>query len=178
MLTANDVGPGWRADTLTDTGSKPASEPYSGSSGDAGCDRALADAPTGSITIALGAQRAFEDPNGLRLVASVQVYDGDSAALQLAKTRALLSGCSGLSLPFQNTTARFSALPTPALGDEALGMRVVFDHNGPQTLDSVLIRMGPDLAAVTVAGATSLAPATLERLTRRAAELLRSAVRD
>ncbi|WP_331738360.1 permease-like cell division protein FtsX [Embleya sp. NBC_00896] len=176
--TADDVGPEWSADTLTDTGPKPASEPYSGSSGNAGCDRALAGAPTGRITITLGAQRMFQDRNGLRLTATVQVYEGDSAALQLAKTRALLAGCADLPLPMQGTTVRFHTLPAPTLGDETLGMRLVLDHNGPKTVDSIMVRMGPNIAAVTVSGDPILPSTTLEQLARRAAEHLHAAVSD
>ncbi|GCD97050.1 hypothetical protein [Embleya hyalina] len=82
-MTADDVGPGWSGGTLTDTGS----EPYLGNSGDAGCDRALAGVPAGSITIALGTRREFESCDGLPPAASVQVYDGDGSALRLAETR-------------------------------------------------------------------------------------------
>ncbi|MFE3205778.1 permease-like cell division protein FtsX [Embleya sp. NPDC059237] len=181
VLTADDVGPGWSGGALTDTGSKPASGPYSGSSGDTGCDRAIAGAPAGAITIALGARREFESVNGLRLAASVQVYDGNSAALQVAKTRAMLAGCTGIPMPYQGTTARFSTLPAPALGDESLGIRVIVEHDGPKTVDSILIRVGPNLAGIVVtplADNVTLPPATLDRLARQAADLLRAATRN
>ncbi|MFI1584735.1 permease-like cell division protein FtsX [Embleya sp. NPDC020630] len=181
VLTADDLGPGWSGGALTDTGSKPASGPYSGSSGDAGCDRAIAGAPAGAITIALGARREFESVNGLRLAASVQVYNGDSAALQVAKTRAMLAGCTGIPMPYQGTTARFSTLPAPALGDESLGIRVIVEHDGPKTVDSILIRVGPNLAGIVVtplADNVTLPPATLDRLARQAADLLRATTRN
>ncbi|GCD95910.1 hypothetical protein [Embleya hyalina] len=57
-------------------------------------------------------------------------------------------------------------------------MRVVLEHGGPKTVDSVVIRIGSGFAAVTVtpvADDITLPAATLERLTRRAADLLRSA---
>ncbi|MFI1584701.1 permease-like cell division protein FtsX [Embleya sp. NPDC020630] len=177
VLTVDDLGPGWTAGAVTDTGSKPASEPYSGRSGNAGCDRALAGVPAGAVTIALGAQRVFENGNGLRVTASVQVYDDDDAALQLAKTRAMLAGCSGIPLPYQGTVARFGTLPAPALGEETLGMRVIVEHDGPRTLDAVMIRIGPDLVGITVAPLAddaTMPAATLERLARRATELLRT----
>ncbi|WP_439681057.1 permease-like cell division protein FtsX [Embleya sp. MST-111070] len=181
VLTADDVGPGWSVGSLTDTGSKPASESYSGGSGDAGCDRALAGAPAGAITVALGARREFESVNGLRLAASVQVYDGDSAALQLAKSRALLAGCTGIPLPYEGTTVRFATLPTPALGDETLGVRMIVEHDGPKTADTILVRVGPNLAGIVVtplADDATLPPATLDRLARHAADLLRAATRN
>ncbi|MYS84834.1 permease-like cell division protein FtsX [Embleya scabrispora] len=180
VLTVDDVGSGWSAGALTDTEPKPAAAPFSGSSGDAGCDRALQGAPTGPTRVALGANRIFEqDRTGMRIVASVQVYEGDGAAVQLAKSRAMVTGCADLDLPWQGGTARFRAIAAPTLGDEAVGMRIVANQGGgPKSVDSILVRLGPNVATVSVLGEADPDGAALDRLVRRAAEHLRTAGRD
>lgn len=179
VLTVDDVGTGWTAGAPTDTGPKPAAAPYSGVSGDAGCDRALAGAPTGPIVVLLGAQRTFENAAGIRLVATVHAYEGNGAALQLAKTRAMLTGCADLPVPWAGATARFRAVAAPTVGDETLGVRIVTDQSGTaRTVDSIFVRIGPNLATITLPADAGLDPTTSDRLTRRAAEHLRHAVAD
>lgn len=179
VLTVDDVGSGWTAGAPTDTGPKPAAAPYSGLSGDAGCDRALAGAPTGPIVVLLGAQRTFENTAGTRLVATVQAYEGNGAALQLAKTRAMLTGCADLPVPWAGATARFRAVASPTVGDETLGMRIVTNQSGDtRTVDSIFVRIGPNLATITLPADAGLDPTTSDRLARRAAEHLRNAGRD
>ncbi|MET7301674.1 permease-like cell division protein FtsX [Embleya sp. NPDC005575] len=180
VLTVDDVGPGWSAGALTDTEPKPAAAPYSGSSGDAGCDRALQSVPTGPTRVALGADRIFEqDRTGTQLVASVQVYEGDGAAVQLAKSRAMVTGCADLDLPWNGGTARFRAIAAPTVGEEAVGMRIVVNQGGgPKAVDSILVRMGPNVATVSVLGDVDVDPTALDRLVRRAAEYLHTAVRN
>ncbi|MFI6582714.1 permease-like cell division protein FtsX [Embleya sp. NPDC050493] len=179
VLTVDDVGTGWTAGALTDTGPKPAAAPYSGVSGDAGCDRALAGAPTGPIVVLLGAQRTFENTAGTRVVATVQAYEGNGAALQLAMTRAMLSGCADLPVPWAGASARFRAVAAPTVGDETLGMRIVTNQSGTtRTVDSIFVRIGPNLATITLPADTGLDPTTSDRLARRAAEHLRQAGRD
>ncbi|WP_439673468.1 hypothetical protein [Embleya sp. MST-111070] len=52
------------------------------------------------------------------MVATVQAYEEHGAALQLAKTRAMPSGCADLPVPWAGATARFRAVASPAVGDE------------------------------------------------------------
>ncbi|OPC76785.1 hypothetical protein B4N89_45760 [Embleya scabrispora] len=179
VLTVDDVGTGWTAGALADTGPKPAAAPYSGVSGDAGCDRALAGAPTGPIVVLLGAQRTFENTAGTRVVATVQAYEGNGAALQLARTRAMLTGCADVPVPWAGATARFRAVASPTVGDETLGMRIVTTQSGEtRTVDSIFVRIGPNLATITLPADAGLDPTDSDRLTRRAAEHLLHAGRD
>ncbi|MGY1435498.1 hypothetical protein [Streptomyces reniochalinae] len=161
VLRPEDLGAGWEAKKLKDVSrASPGSQLPSGdgsddhvTTGNTACDAALL--PSEAITPVAGAERDYDqDGTGVSMTAEVTTYKSDGAQRTVETGRAVADDCAGLAIPWDDgMTATFSRISTSSLGDDTLGVRVVYrSDDAAETrlglVDIVTVRVGKSICMV------------------------------